>query len=374
MTTSALERTRAQRVSFGPWLWGPRLDLALFAGSALAALSLVALGRALGISPGALPEWGWLGLVVAIDVAHVWSTLFRTYLDGEELRARRLRYIAVPLAAYALGVALYLHGSLTFWRVLAYAALFHFVRQQAGWVAVYRARAAQRSRFDRVVDDGAIYAATLYPVIHWHARIGETEFAWFVRGDFVDLSAFAGALLPAARASWAVLLVLFALRQVMLWARTGVVQLGKIVVVATTAAVWWVGIVGTNDDFDFTVTNVVVHGVPYFGLLWAYARERSKDAPRAVGSQIVAGGVAAFLGVLLLLAFVEEMAWDRLVWHERGWLFGSARIELGHGVLALLVPLLALPQATHYLLDGVLWRRSDTRRLRAQRAALGFRG
>jgi hypothetical protein len=42
-------------------------------------------------------------------------------------------------------------------------------------------------------------------------------------------------------------------------------------------------------------------------------------------------------------------------------------------VLALLVPLLALPQATHYVLDGMLWRRGDTRRLPAQRRALGFR-
>jgi hypothetical protein len=374
MTVAAAEQARSERVSFGPWLWGPRLDLALFGGSALAALSLVAIGRALGWSPGALPEWGWLGLIVAIDVAHVWSTLFRTYFDRDELRARKLRYLGVPLFAYALGVALHLHGSLTFWRVLAYAALFHFVRQQAGWVAVYRARAGQRSRFDRALDDAAIYVATLYPVLHWHARIGETEFAWFVRGDFVDLSELAGRLLPAARGAWVMLLLAFGLRQVLLWKRTGVVQAGKILVVASTAAVWWVGIVATNDDFDFTVTNVIVHGVPYFGLLWAYARERTKDAPGALGSRIVAGGVAAFVGVLLLLAFAEEMAWDRLVWHERGWLFGSGGTQLGDTLLALVVPLLALPQATHYLLDGVLWRSADTRRLRAQRAALGFRG
>jgi hypothetical protein len=108
--------------------------------------------------------------------------------------------------------------------------------------------------------------------------------------------------------------------------------------------------------------------------VWAYGRERRRDAAAALGSQIAAGGVAAFVGVLLLLAFAEEMAWDRLVWHERGWLFGSGGLELGDFALALLVPLLALPQATHYLLDGVLWRRADTRRLRAQRAALGFRG
>jgi hypothetical protein len=320
-----------------------------------------------------LPEWGWLGLVVAIDVAHVWSTLFRTYLDGDELRANKLRYFGVPLAAYAIGVGLYLHGSLTFWRVLAYAALFHFVRQQVGWVAVYRARAGQTGRLDRVLDDATVYAATLYPVLHWHVRLAETRFAWFVQGDFVDLSAAAATVLPAARGIWAALLVSFAIRQVVVAAKTGVLHSGKIVVVATTAAVWWVGIVGTNNDYDFTVTNVIVHGVPYFGLLWAYARERQRDAPRALGSQIAASGVAVFFGILLLIAFVEEMAWDKLVWHDRSWLFGGG-VTLQHAALAFVVPLLALPQATHYLLDGFLWRRGETRRLRAQRAALGFGG
>lgn len=374
MTVAAVSDTHARRAPLGPWLWSPAVDLGLFGGSAVLALALVGLGRAFGVSPGVLPEWGWLGLVVAIDVAHVWSTLFRTYLDGEEIRTKKLRYIGVPLVVYAFGVGLYLHGSLTFWRVLAYAALFHFVRQQVGWVAVYRARAGQRGRFDRVLDDATVYAATLYPVLHWHARLGQTEFHWFVKGDFVDLSALAQTVLPAARATWLALLVLFAVRQLVLVRQTGSLQLGKIVVVATTAAIWWVGIIGTNSDFDFTVTNVIVHGVPYVALLWAYSRERSKDAPRAIGSQIAVGGLGAFLGLLLLLAFVEEMAWDRLVWHERSWLFGVGGVELTELTLALLVPLLALPQATHYALDGVLWRRADTARLRAQRAALGFDG
>jgi hypothetical protein len=39
-------------------------------------------------------------------------------------------------------------------------------------------------------------------------------------------------------------------------------------------------------------------------------------------------------------------------------------VELGNDLLALLVPLLALPQATHYVLDGWIWRRRDHPELR----------
>jgi hypothetical protein len=371
---TALAETRAPstRVDFGPWLWSPTVDLALFGGSAAVALGVVALGHALGLSPGPLPEWGWLVFVLAVDVAHVHSTLFRTYLDGGELRRHPWRYGVIPVAVYVAGVALYLAGSLVFWRVLAYLALFHFIRQQVGWVAVYRARAGQRGRLDRLLDDATVYACTLYPVLYWHTRLSSSDFAWFVRGDFVDLSALAASWVGPARVVWLSLLVLFTLRQVQLAMTASVVHSGKMVVVYTTAAIWYVGIVVTNSDFDFTVTNVIVHGVPYFGLLWFYARARRREAPARLGSQIVAGGVGAFMGLLLIIAFVEEMAWDHLVYHERVWLFGASTIDLGTIALALVVPLLTVPQATHYVLDGLIWRRGDTRTRPAQRAALGF--
>jgi hypothetical protein len=67
--------------------------------------------------------------------------------------------------------------------------------------------------------------------------------------------------------------------------------------------------------------------------------------------------VAAYYGLLVILAFGEESLWDRLVWHEHPQLFGSAG-DAGWGPLATaaVVALLAVPQATHYLLDRWIWR------------------
>jgi hypothetical protein len=374
MTSTALAAIRSTRragLRFGPWLFGARIDLGLFLGSATFALGLVAIGHATGLSYGALPEWTWLAFVLAVDVAHVYSTLFRTYLDGEELRRHPLRYAALPLAAWACGVLLYLESPLTFWRALAYVAVFHFVRQQTGWVALYRARAGRNTLTDKLIDDAAVYAATLYPLLVWHSSPADRNFAWFMHGDFVDLSAASSTLVSVSRFGWVAALLAFALRQAWLVVTSASLELGKSIVVATTALVWWLGIVATNSDFDFTVTNVLLHGVPYLGLLWMYARARRREAPERLGSQIAGAGVGAFATLLLLLAFIEELGWDRLVWHDRPWLFGDGAL-LGDGALAIIVPLLAVPQATHYLLDGLLWRRADTRARPAQRAALGL--
>lgn len=356
----------------GPWIWSPRVDLAVFGGSAVAALALVALSSRLADADGSTPPWAWLVLVVAVDVAHVWSTLFRTYLDPHELRRRPLLYAAVPLGCFALGLGLHLRSEGLFWSVLAYTALFHFVRQQVGWVAIYRAKAGERSLLDRVIDDAAVYAATLYPVAYWHAHLPRA-FRWFVEDDFVVIPGLAAAL-PALRLVWMVALATYAGRAAWKLARGATVNAGKHVVVATTAATWYVGIVATNADFAFTAANVVVHGVPYVALLWAYARERAEDAPRAPIHAVVRLGLPAFVTSLLALAFLEEMAWDRLVWHAHPQIFGGAGDvdrALPPALMAVVVALLALPQATHYVLDAVLWRRGETGL--AQARALGFR-
>jgi hypothetical protein len=54
-----------------------------------------------------------------------------------------------------LGVALYSEGELTFWKVLAFVAVFHFVRQQYGWVALYRRKLRETSSVTWCIDPAA---------------------------------------------------------------------------------------------------------------------------------------------------------------------------------------------------------------------------
>ena len=123
-----------------PWLVSARWDVSVFGGSALLAAALLAWGAATGTLSGLTPPWAWVATVLVVDVAHVWATAYRVYLDPDELRRRKALYAGVPVAAYAAGVALYSASAGTFWRVLAYLAVFHFIRQQYGWVALYRRR------------------------------------------------------------------------------------------------------------------------------------------------------------------------------------------------------------------------------------------
>lgn len=333
------------------WLFGRGVDLTVFAGSALVSVAFVLAAPWLG-AVGDTPAWAWLLFVVGVDVAHVWSTLFRTYLDGEEVSSRPGLYVGAPLAAYTAGVFAYMVSPGAFWSLFAYVALFHFIRQQYGWVALYD-RKARASAFERRLDAAAVYAATLGPVVWWHANLPRA-FWWFVENDF--LSGLPRWMGTAALGAHAAVLTLWAGFQVLRIARGEGVQAGKVLLVVATWVAWFGGIVLARDDFAFTVMNVVLHGVPYFALLFRYARGRHAEGGFGDWGVLLRAGLPGFLLFLAGLALLEEGLWDVLVWHDRPVLFGDSGPVLEADVLALVVPLLALPQATHYVLDAFIWK------------------
>lgn len=329
------------------WLFGPATDAAAFAGTALASGALALALSSLGVGADT-PPWAFLVFVVFIDVAHVWSTAFRVYLDAAEVQRRPLLYLSAPLVAYGLGVAAHAQSAELFWRLLAYVAAWHFVRQQVGWMALYGRRAGCGDAELRL-DALAVWAATLGPVLWWHANLPR-PFWWFREGDFVDglprwVGTAALALHFAVLAAW--LLQALALRRF---------HAGKALLLSATWLSWYGGIVLARSDLAFTVMNVALHGVPYLVLLRRYARGRDTEGGYGRLAWLVRGGVPVFLLALWGVAFVEELAWDRLVWHEHPGLFGQGGLDLEGAALALVVPLLSLPQTTHYLLDGFIWK------------------
>jgi hypothetical protein len=300
---------------------------------------------------GESPEWTWISAVLFIDVAHVWSTSFRVYFDTQELRRRPWLYVLVPIFGYVIGVALYSEGDLTFWKVLALVAVFHFIRQQYGWVSLYRRKLKETENWTWWIDASAVYLASTYPLAFWMTRLPR-NFEWFVKDDFVAIPTLVESVLfPIYVAA----LATYFGKSIYLYVRDGFLNIGKDIVVATTAICWYVGIVVFNSDYAFTVTNVIIHGVPYFALIYLYAQFRRETSGRVY--RTLSQNWLIFLATLWAIAYVEELFWNRGVWHEHQWLFGGdwdwqvAKVYL--------VPLLAVPQVTHYVLDGFIWRRKN---------------
>jgi hypothetical protein len=326
------------------WLFSPAVDLTVFLGSAVVSLLLLWIGARSGVLNSPTPDWTWIPAVLLIDVAHVWGTGFRVYFDSKELSRRPWLYTLTPIIGFVVSVLLYAQGELVFWRALAYLAVFHFIRQQYGWVALYRARAGERDRFGFWVDAGAVYLATIYPLVYWHAHLPR-QFSWFLENDFVQTAGVAGLERFLQPIYW-LALGAYLVRSAYRWFVKDEMNPGKDIVVITTAVCWYTGIVAFNSDYAFTVTNVIIHGVPYLALVYWYARSHKKKL-----------NPISFLATLWVIAYIEEMLWDRGVWHDRAWFFGSGwNLD---SLRVVIVPLLAVPQLTHYVLDGFIWRRKS---------------
>ena len=304
--------------------------------------------------------WIFVLIVIGIDVSHVWSSIFRTYLDREEFNAHKRVLIIAPVLSFLLAYGLAMISIDLFWRCLAYVAVYHFVKQQFGFMRIYKAKNGD-FRPKLIGDNFVIYLSMLYPIIFWHLA-ADRQFAWFVEGDFLSAGLEAevmqmigciGNVLYFGVIGW---WLLDEIRS----SQKGSFMTGKVLWMLTTGFNWFLGIVYFNSDLVFTITNVVAHGLPYLSLIIFYNGSKVKLKSGVISKMEWIKIGTTIVAVVLLLAMAEEYLWDLLVYRENESLFTfmtSYPMEAPTYYIQLLtVGLLAVPQITHYILDGYIWK------------------
>jgi len=316
-----------------------------------------------------LPIWAWVVFILGFDVSHVWSTIFRTYLDKDEFKSHKKLLILSPLIVFGISLILLNISALVFWRVMAYVAVFHFIKQQYGFLMLYKFKAKEK-RKQFISDKFIIYFSTLYPIVFWHFN-SQSSINWFGENDFIKLTLIHDnpglqntIFLVCNLLYWLIIGLYFILE--LKHFKTKTVSIPKLLWVFTTAINWWFAIVYFNSDLIFSITNVVAHGLPYISLIYFYKMKKEHivtQQPVKLKKRL------KFLVILLLtiisIAMVEEYLWDMLVYRDHYEFFDSilpySFEELtSNWALILVVALLALPQQTHYLVDGFIWKFNKT--------------
>lgn len=327
-----------------PWIRNVGFDLSLICTVGLWATgSAIFLQQQFDLSMG---PWAWLILVLGVDVSHVYSTLYRTYFDSTENGYDRRLLWWIPAAALILSCVLSAISINAFWTFLAYIAVFHFIRQQVGFVKIYNRRHEQ-PKWAEKSDIFFVYAVTTGSILIWHLQ-GPKSFSWFVVNDFFYLASLKPYVFDV-EILLGIFSVLWVGKELWMIFQRRLLNPAKSILILSTAVSWYFGIAFFDSDFIFTFSNVVSHGVPYLALIWA-SQERQKR---------IFAFAPLFLGLLLILAFFEEALWDSLIWRDHEVFFSSfyflPQIHLDFW-RALTVSILILPQLTHYLLDGFIWK------------------
>lgn len=303
--------------------------------------------------------WHWFILVLCIDVGHVYSTIYRTYFDKNIITTHKTFFILSPLLIYITGVILHSIDSILFWRAMAYLAVFHFVRQQYGFMRLY-SRNEPESIFKKI-DTITIYSATLFPLLYWHFS-GIQNFNWFVKNDFIYLNN--PSFIPILYVIYLSVLLIYVIKEIIIVIKYGWFNLPKNLLIIGTIVSWYFGIVYFKGDLTFTLLNVVSHGIPYYALVWSHGNKKTKQSvtstPNWLSTIFKPKNIILFIGILIVFAYVEELLWDGFIWKEHESLFPTSNM-LPHftnntSLMSFLVPLLALPQLLHYFIDGFIWK------------------
>ncbi|MDA3613239.1 hypothetical protein [Polluticaenibacter yanchengensis] len=343
-----------------PWLYKSWMEWLFIIAPPFFCLLLIMVFPALFQNNNSMPAYWWVVLILLIDVGHVYSTLYRTYLNPQAWHKYRQPMQWIPVLSLLLFIVIHSLSSIAFWMVLAYLAVFHFIRQQYGIFQLY-SRKEQHTKITGTIDIITIYAATLYPVLYWHFS-GNRNFTWFVEGDFLLVNA--PKILPFFTGIYITILVTYIVKEF----KQKAFNLPKNMVMAGTVLSWYLGIVYFNGDMAFTLFNVVSHGIPYMALVWIYIQKENTDNNPYKNSnfyKLLFGqyGILIFVLSLMLFAYIEEGFWDGIVWKEHGSVFGAFRqldrYIQSHSWMNILIPLLALPQITHYIIDGFIWRKNS---------------
>jgi hypothetical protein len=311
------------------------------------------------------PLWIWVVFILGIDVSHVWSTLFRTYLDKEEYNNHRLILILAPIVSFVLLFAIARESTTYFWRVLAYLAVFHFMKQQYGFFAIYTAKTSIK-RPHRIFNDKLVlYFTMLYPLIFWH--LNNRDFTWFTTGDFFNSSFLLDGPLRMVFESvyWIAIIGWLIEEYWLVYQGINKWSNGRVLWMLTTLFNWYLGIVWFNSDLAFTITNVVAHGIPYLALIIFYQlKKKSIKTNSRISSTQTAWIIGSIIFFSVILAFSEEYLWDMFLNKEKLSFFGSLLnypfdSHLSSTMYPFLLTLLSLPQVTHYILDGFIWKMND---------------
>ncbi len=351
--------------NYRPWLFSRKMDIVLLF-APIWILWLFFFIYSVQLEQMDMPLWMWAVFILGFDVSHVWSSIFRSYADKEEFQAHKKLFIITPIFVFVLSILILSFSIEWFWRIMAYLAVFHFIKQQYGFLALYKLRAGEKRKVI-FSDKWVIYLATLYPIVYWHFN-SASSFNWFAENDFVFLHTYIGNketvqyFFQVANVLYWLVILFWFYQEISAKIKGEIVSIGKILWVFTTCLNWYFGIVFFNSDIIFSVSNVLAHGLPYFALIYFYRLRKVEFQERRPSPLSFRGKwVLILLGITLLAAFLEEYFWDMLVNRNKGSFFETVYPYYFNQAnqtwtLVIFTAILAMPQQVHYIIDGYIWK------------------
>ncbi|PCJ52398.1 MAG: hypothetical protein COA79_23905 [Planctomycetota bacterium] len=341
------------------WIVSKKYDLFMF----LTPLGLASLCLFTWLLPPYkyIPLWAFILFIISFDVAHVWATLYRTYFDKEEFNKKKVLYLLpIPIFLYA-SFSLHFNSQSLFWTILAYIAIVHFIKQNYGFMSLYKIKNNENNRFDYYLDKWVIWAGALGPVIWWHAS-PKRQFDWFNAGENFIVQV-PPVYIKDLTILYFLLHIIYLIRVGQQYFKNNYFNPGKNLIIFANSLTWGIGIYYANDAIVSAAFLNLFHGIPFIGIVWyiCYTKwqklEKGDNSKKWIFHLSKKKNFFYFFIIIFLLALTEEMFWDGIVWQRYFPEFLSTPLpKVDNFTLSICVAVLSLPQIMHYFLDAWIWK------------------
>lgn len=281
---------------------------------------------------------GWL----LVDGSHVFSMLLVSYADKDMHRQLKPLMWGVPIALIVSAFTLvYFKQGQYFYYFLAYLAMVHFIRQEFGWMKIASRFDSSAPKWLYNIDMGTSYAMTILPMI-WFTRESQKAF-WYQAGD---MFATPQAIAEVAIKFYFPVVAIFLAANAWHAYKTKTFNLSKMLVFINTFFGWYMSKVHVQNPYLSLWLMIFHHGLPYYFIVFKTERvTQNLSWMKAIGKfkypVMYAGSVAIFY------LFMTGHSNNTFVWALKKDPFFKALI---YGISV-------MPQMTHFILDGFIWKK-----------------
>lgn len=325
-------------------------DAALFLLPLLVALCIYIVALAFGsISQMDFPLFFLLYLL--IDFPHLYSTSLRVIYSNEN---RMHTVVAVGTGAIVCFIFLLFLFSYTDygWSVLAYIAIFHFMRQQIGWLKLLQ---DGQSYFYSKLEVSAMYAIVVSGILFWHS-CRSASFFWFPGAVNIPTAVIFSNICDVVMI---VLCVLCLYIKVKDCKNEIIIRPAKIYLLLSTIFTWQIMLrLVPLTPVSFAIFNTVTHGLPYLiWIFWFYSFQSSR-------TKYLFFIPMMFYLLFIFLGIVENYFYFGSMRKEEFQLFSQWKMIGGAKTSKVFLCLALTPQMIHFIADGFVWKIKKSPELR----------
>lgn len=288
-----------------------------------------------------------------IDVGHVYSTVWRTIFDKDELKSSN-RYIVTPILLFII-ISLWFHFQLPyFWSFVGYFTIYHNLRQGFGVMKWY-----EKKNLSRIANNLNFYLLTFLPIILFHFRddsfevlyyTSQKDFLYTEHNPFVLDLLFFNITIPnifflVIGSIYILSIFKTILNEIQYFYISKKIEISRILYLIYFSLIYCYSFILSDNILEMSGALIASHGVPYLFMIH-YSMLKTRKIP--IKKTFIMVFLVALLGGIINFIYESNM--------DNAYNYTNLNVTLLELIIILFY---VVPILCHFIWDASIWRHNN---------------